>query len=161
MATPEPPPPPIAVVLPDGQEVQGVLHERRQVPGTWLHLVGLLVWNTNEYGTPEAAEFRSWVDSEHVRPIDGVSYEAVPTHRLPRTLPVLAEPPPGSRWAWTVQTRPAQPGTAQGTVVHTIDCDLAGEGPELDLDQALAAIRRPGTVACARCDAAASLTPLA
>lgn len=38
---PEPEQPPIIVVLPDGQEVTGRLHERQQVPGTWLYKVAV------------------------------------------------------------------------------------------------------------------------
>ncbi|MFC8919584.1 DUF6233 domain-containing protein [Streptomyces sp. NPDC057116] len=150
------PPPAIRVLLPDGQEINGVLHERQKTPDTWLHLVGILVWNTTGPGEVEAAEYRSWIDTDHVRPLPGVSYDAVPT----RPLPHAVEPAPGTRWSWTVQHLPGRAGAA-GTVVHTADCEMAGDGPQLDLDQARDALRRPGAVACTACDAAASLTPLA
>ncbi|MFF8831275.1 DUF6233 domain-containing protein [Streptomyces sp. NPDC015131] len=68
------------------------------------------------------------------RPCGGVSYETVPTRPLLRSAP--------SSWAWTVQVVPARGGAAARTVVHTTDCAMAGEGPELDLDQALNALRR-------------------
>jgi hypothetical protein len=160
MSAPAPPPPAIAVILPDGQEVRGVLHERRQTPDTWMHLIGVPLWSTTESGGVEAVEYRAWVTTAQVRPVDGVTYGSVPTRPLPRpVLPVLADQAPGSKWAWSVQIIPARPGQSR-TVVHTADCSMAGDGPDLNLDEALSALRRPGAIACKRCDAAASLTPL-
>ncbi|MEW2515818.1 hypothetical protein [Streptomyces sp. NPDC046870] len=34
-------PPPITVVIPDGQEVSGRLQERQQVPDAWLYKVAV------------------------------------------------------------------------------------------------------------------------
>ncbi|MFG3507079.1 DUF6233 domain-containing protein [Streptomyces sp. NPDC047821] len=72
----------------------------------------------------------------------------------PADAPAVADPAPDTRWAWKVHRRRARAG-APATVVHTADCELAGGGPELYLDQALDALRHPGAVACTACDAAA------
>ncbi|MFJ3713746.1 DUF6233 domain-containing protein [Streptomyces sp. NBC_01267] len=49
----------------------------------------------------------------------------------------------------------------RGQMVHVHDCEVAGEaGREIDLDQALTALRGPGGGACQEYDAAAALLPL-
>ncbi|MER0476878.1 DUF6233 domain-containing protein [Streptomyces sp. Edi2] len=148
------PPPPIWVLLPDGeQKVRGRLHERQQTRSTWMHKVGLPMWSATQEGA-KAVEYVVWLETEHVRPVDGVSYSSVPTTPLP------AAAPPPARWGWRVQRLPHR--TGGGTVVHDHDCpDAPQAGAELDLDGALTALRRPGASACQRCDAAAALTPLA
>ncbi|MFL4909360.1 hypothetical protein ACJ6WF_40795 [Streptomyces sp. MMS24-I2-30] len=52
---PEPEPPPITVVLPDGQEVTGRLQERQQVPGAWLYKVAVPAWQNTPSGAVEPA----------------------------------------------------------------------------------------------------------
>ncbi|MFF8786773.1 DUF6233 domain-containing protein [Streptomyces sp. NPDC015125] len=147
------PPPPIWVILPDEeQKIRGRLHERRQTRSTWLHKVGLPMWSATEHGA-KPVEYVVWLETEHVRPVTGVSYSSVPTVPLP------APTPPPARWGWRVQRLPHRTG---GILVHDHDCPNAPQGgEELDLDDALTALRRPGASACQRCDAAAALTPLA
>ncbi|MEV0222180.1 hypothetical protein [Streptomyces sp. NPDC050704] len=71
--------PPITVVLLDGQELRGRLHEREQTRrGPWTHCVGLALWATKN-GTTEPAEHVVWLPADQVRPVDGSSYDAVPT----------------------------------------------------------------------------------
>ncbi|MEV8065236.1 hypothetical protein AB0P32_03655 [Streptomyces sp. NPDC085995] len=45
--------------------------------------MGLPAYRNTEDGDAQAAEYRVWVRSQHVRPVDGVSYDVVPTERLP------------------------------------------------------------------------------
>ncbi|MEU1600440.1 hypothetical protein ABZ468_48760 [Streptomyces sp. NPDC005708] len=55
MSSSQPPLPPIRVVLPDGQELRGRLHERRQwLLGGWMYRVGMPMWANN--GPAESVE---------------------------------------------------------------------------------------------------------
>ncbi|MGA4844380.1 hypothetical protein [Streptomyces sp. G45] len=87
MTTPSDGPPapvPVLVVLPDGQELTARLWARRETPRGWLYEVGLPTYHNTADGDVQAAEYRVWVRApEHVRPVDGISYDAVPTERLP------------------------------------------------------------------------------
>lgn len=153
----DPPPPPIRVLLPDGQELRGRLHARRQfAQGGWMYWVGLPMWqNVPEIEGVEPAEYRVWLTAEQARPIDGVLYGRVPTHRLPREGPSAEE---AERWAFKVQ----RAGSGRpGAVVHVLDCDEApAEGDELTVLEALEVLRRPGTVACEECGTSEALAPL-
>ncbi|MFE4678216.1 DUF6233 domain-containing protein [Streptomyces sp. NPDC056723] len=150
-------PPPIRVLLPDGeQELRGRLYERRQTKHGWRYWVGLPLWqNVDEDGAVAPGEYRVWLSNEEAVPLDGVSYEAVPTHRL---APV---PEPEMRWAWSLQRLQGKNGRVGGNVVHDYDCPDSPRGAtELNLDQALDALQRPGTQACKECGAAVVLLPL-
>lgn len=154
-----PQPPPLTVLLPDHQELQGLLIERQEIErGTWRYLVALALWAHTESGQVEPAEYRVYLEPDQVRPIDGVSYDSAPTHRLP---PAPVPIPAGPRWGWRVQQLHHRGGRPGGTLVHVHDCEAAdGGGREVDLDEALTALRRPGARACQECDAAVALLPL-
>jgi hypothetical protein len=155
------PPPPILVVLPDGQVVRGRLHERRQWPiAGWMYWVGIAMWATDgPRERVEAHEYRVWLTPEQAKPVEGTSYDAVPTHPLPRE--GRAHGPDPGRWGWKVQrVRPrGRPGVV---VVHVWDCpDAPKDGEELDVLAALEVMRSTaGAVACKECDAAVVLGPL-
>ena len=152
-------PVPVLLVLPDGQEVTARLWARRETPRGWLYEVGLPAYRNTEDGDVEPAEYRVWVRApEHVRPVDGVSYDAVPTERLP---------PPSIREAlgprrpsgWVLQKAGGRgPGRA---VLHAVDCEEAPQGtPLLPLERALDVAEQPGTRLCSLCGAAQELDPV-
>ncbi|MFH9390282.1 hypothetical protein [Streptomyces albidoflavus] len=88
-------PVPVRVVLPADpvlgqpeQEVVARLWRRRQTGTGWVYLVGLPSYRDLEDGGVEAAEHRFWVRApDHVRPVDGVDYDQVPTEPLPPAPP--------------------------------------------------------------------------
>lgn len=87
-------PVPVRVVLPAdpvlGQPEQEVVARlwRRRTEAGWVYLVGLPSCRDLEDGGVEAAEYRVWVRApEHVRPVDGVDYDQVPTEPLPPAPP--------------------------------------------------------------------------
>jgi hypothetical protein len=150
-------PPPITVVLPDGQEVTGRLQERQQVPDAWLYKVAVPAWQNTPEGGVEPAWYVLWVKApDHVKPVPGISYDDVPTTRLPPP-PVVREilgarRPPG----WVLQKLERGRG-----IIHAVDCDEAPAGaPVLTLDKALDAAEHPGTRLCSLCSAAAELDPV-
>ncbi|MFE8950457.1 DUF6233 domain-containing protein [Streptomyces sp. NPDC007856] len=153
MTTTSPQGAPIVVILPDAQEIRGRLHARRQVKDGWLYQVGILVWQNGTNGSVEPAERRVWVPPAHARPIPGVSYEHVPTHRLSATDTPSQERPP----AWTLQYLPHRPGHPGATLLHVIGCTPSDR--TLTREEAHAALRQPRAAACIECDAARSLTP--
>lgn len=88
-SAPEPLPVPIRVLLPGDQEVVARLWSRRQTPGGWRYEVGLPAYRNGPGDSVEPAEYRVWVRApDHVRPVDGVSYDAVPTEYLKPPSPV-------------------------------------------------------------------------
>ncbi|MFI5635141.1 DUF6233 domain-containing protein [Streptomyces sp. NPDC051664] len=110
------------------------------------------MWRGSTSDGVEAVEHRTWVSPVQARPVPGVSYEHVPTHRRSSAaggLPRNVEP------AWTVQRLPHLPGHLGATLVHVIGC--APGGQRLDREQALTALGQPRTTACKECDAAGSL----
>ncbi len=155
-------PPQVRVTLPDGQDVTAVLHERRQWPhGGWMYQVGIPVWANVEDEGIEAREFRVWVTpGEQVYPIDGVSYDTVPT----RPLPAAEGEPDPNRWAFKTQRiRPPDARSGPGrVVVHIWDCPDAPDGDrEIDVYEALDVMRSTaGAVLCKECGAAVALGPL-
>ncbi|MCX4734557.1 DUF6233 domain-containing protein [Streptomyces sp. NBC_01363] len=159
-SAPEPVPVPIRVLLPGDQEVVAHLWSRRQAPDGWLYEVGLPSYRNGPGDSVEPAEYRVWVRApEHVRPVGGVSYDAVPTEYLepPSLVQQALGPrrPPG----W-VLAKVGGRGPGQG-VVHAVDCEEAPAGaPVLTLDRALDAAQHPGTRLCSLCGAAAELDPL-
>ncbi|WNO76418.1 MULTISPECIES: DUF6233 domain-containing protein [unclassified Streptomyces] len=178
--------PPIVVVLPDGQEVRGLVHSRLQTSRGWMYQVGVPMWQTTAEEWVEPAELVLWVPAEYVRPMEGVPYEDIPTQQVepvpaPATAaagpPAAAAPAPEpdgvlvpaatpaveageSRRAWRIERLPRERGRPGWNVVHVHDCEDADDGDVLDLDQTLMVLRRPGTRACTKCGAAETLTPL-
>ncbi|MFC8350974.1 DUF6233 domain-containing protein [Streptomyces sp. NPDC057280] len=152
--------PPIRVTLPDGQELLGVLHERRCWPlGGWMYLVGLPMWATvSETEEVEAREYRVWLTPDHVRRPEGASYDDVPTIPLSKA----DQGDHSGRWGWKVQRIPSGQGGPGGVVVHVWDCQDAPAGnEEIDLFAALEVLNTAASaVACKECDAAVALGPL-
>ncbi|MFF5939037.1 DUF6233 domain-containing protein [Streptomyces sp. NPDC012508] len=149
-------PVPVTLVLPDGQTLRARLYVRQQTRTTWMHWVGMPAWELADDDHVRAAEYRTWVTSDQVHPIEGVSYDGVETIPLPARVP-----DPDVRWAWKVEQVKGAAGRIAGTVVHVWDCPLAGKPrEELNVDQALDALERPGARACQECGAAESLLPL-
>jgi hypothetical protein len=157
----DPPPPPVRVILPDGQELRGLLHAREQFPrGGWMYWVGLPMWaDVSETETVEPREYRVWLTAEQAQPIRGVSYDQVPTHPLQREAPTTEG---ADRWAWKVQRRdPGKDDRAHRFVVHVWDCPEApADASELDVFGALEVLAVPGAVACSECGADVALGPL-
>lgn len=149
-------PPPIRVVLPDGQEAMGRLHARQQTANGWRYWTGIPAWqNVDEDGTVGPGEYRVWLSPEQAFPVDGVSYDDVVTRRLPPS------EPPRATWAFAVQRVTNGRGRVTGTIVHEYECEDSPRGPsELDAMQALDALAQPGARACKKCDAAKVLEPV-
>lgn len=160
-------PVPVRVVLPADpllghpeQEVVARLWRQRQTETRWLYLVGLPSYRNLEDGGVEAAEYRVWVRTpEHVRPVDSVDYDQVPTEPLPKSAvrEVLGERRP-SGWA-LAKVREGR-GPARG-VLHAPDCEEAPEdAPLLDARRAMDAAENPGTRLCTLSGCAQELTPM-
>lgn len=162
MAGTPPDPPPITVVLPDGQEVAGRLHERQQTPEGWLFRVSVPAWQNTAEGAVEAAWYTVWVQAPaHVKRVEGVSYDDVPTTYLkaPPSRSVREVLGPRRPTGWVLQKLDA-PGPDRG-VLHAPDCDEAPEGaPVLELERALDAAEKAGVRLCSLCGAAAELDPV-
>ncbi|MFJ3891149.1 DUF6233 domain-containing protein [Streptomyces rubrogriseus] len=154
------PPVPVRVVLPDGQELTARLWARRQTPRGWLYEVGLPAYRNTEDGDVQAAEYRVWVRApEHVRPVDGVSYDVVPTERLAPPSAVREALGPRRPSGWVLQKAGGRgPG---GAVLHAVDCTEAPQdAPLLPLERALDVAEQPGTRLCSLCGAAQELDPV-
>ncbi|MEV0694065.1 DUF6233 domain-containing protein [Streptomyces sp. NPDC050388] len=157
---PEPEPPHITVVLPDGQEVVARLWAKRQVLDDWLYKVGLPAYRNGPGDSVEPAEYRVWVRApQHVRPVKGVSYEQVPTEYRPKPSVVDQVLGPHRPSGW-VMAKAGGRGPGRGGVVHAIDCEEApGGAPVLTLERALDVAAQPGVRLCSLCGAAAELDP--
>ncbi|MGW7505658.1 DUF6233 domain-containing protein [Streptomyces albidoflavus] len=161
-------PVPVQVVLPAdpvlGQPEQEVVARpwrRRQTETGWVYVVGLPSYRNLKDGEAEAAEYRVWVRAPgHVRPVDGVDYNQVPTETLPPASvvrEVLGERRPSG---WVVAKVREGQGLARG-VLHAPDCEEAPEGaPLLDVQRALDVAENPRTQLCTLCGCAHELTPL-
>ncbi|MFB7234992.1 hypothetical protein ACFCXK_09485 [Streptomyces sp. NPDC056269] len=139
-------PVPIRVALPDGQEIVGRLHARRQLPEGWVYLVSIPVYRNTTDGHVEPVEYRMWLrPQDHLRPVEGMSYDSVPTERIEP--PSLVEQILGPRRpsGWVLEKLGGRRGRSQA-VVHA-------------LDQALDAAGRPGVRLCSICSAAQELDP--
>jgi hypothetical protein len=151
-------PVPVRVVLPAdpllGHPEQGVvarLWRRRQTETGWVYLVGLPSYRDLEDGGVEAAEYRVWVRApDHVRPVDGVDYDQVPTEPLPPAprksvvREVLGKRRPSG---WVLAKVREGRGPARG-VLHAPDCREAPEGaPLLDVQRAPGRRGEPGDAA--------------
>jgi hypothetical protein len=112
-------------------------------------------------GDVQAAEYRVWVRApEHVRPVDGVSYDAVPTERLAPPSEIRKELGPRRPSGWVLQKLGdgRSPGRA---VLHAADCTEAPQGaPLLALERALDAAEQPGIRLCSLCGAAQEPDPV-
>ncbi|MFE5550299.1 DUF6233 domain-containing protein [Streptomyces sp. NPDC056534] len=149
------------MVLPDGQKIVGRLHARRQLPEGWAHLVSIPVYRNPAAGHVEPVEYRMWLrPQDHLRPVEGVSYDSVPIERI--------EPPPLMRQilgprrpsGWVLEKLGRRTGRSQA-VVHAADCGEAPpNAPRLSLDQALDVAERPGVRLCSLCGAAQELDPV-
>ncbi|MFE6819599.1 DUF6233 domain-containing protein [Streptomyces sp. NPDC057675] len=152
---------PIRVVLPDGQEIVGRLYARRQLPEGWVYLVSIPVYRNPSDGHVESVEYRMWLrPQDHLRPVEGMSYESVPTERIEP--PSLVEQILGPRRpsGWVLEKLGGRSGRSQA-VVHAADCGEAPRNaPRLTLDQALDAAERPGVRLCSICGAAQELDPV-
>ncbi|MGV9567845.1 DUF6233 domain-containing protein [Streptomyces sp. NPDC003480] len=87
----------------------------------------------------------------HVEPFADVSYNAVPTTRLPS--PPIERKILGPRrpTGWVLQTLDGRRGPERG-VLHAPDCDEAPQGaPVLPLNQALDAVEKAGMRLCSLC----------
>ncbi|MGW1659174.1 DUF6233 domain-containing protein [Streptomyces atratus] len=159
-STPEPVPVPIRVLLPGDQEVVAHLWSRRQPRDGWLYEVGLPAYRNGPRDSVEPAEYRVWVRApEHVRPVDGISYDDVPIKYLepPSVVDQVLGPRRPSGW---VLAKAGGRGPSRGTV-HAVDCEEAPAGaPVLNLEKALDAAQHPGTWLCSLCGAAAELDPV-
>lgn len=122
---------------------------------------GLQAYRNGPEDSVEPAEYRIWVRApEHARPVDGVSYDQVPTEYLPK--PSLVDQVLGPRRpsGW-VMTKACGRGPGRGGVVHAVDCDEASAGaPVLTLERALDVTQQPDVRLCSLCGAAAELTPV-
>jgi hypothetical protein len=80
----------------------------------------------------EPREYRVWLAAEQARPMQGVSYDHVPTHPLQREAPTAEG---ADRWARKVQrTDPGKDDRAHRLVVHVWDCPEApADASELDV----------------------------
>ncbi|MFI6530178.1 DUF6233 domain-containing protein [Streptomyces uncialis] len=139
----------ITVVLPDGQEVDGRLHERRQTPGQWWYRVGVPAWRNTDDGGVAASEYRVWVRAPGmVRPVDGAAYDAVATQRMEPPTAVETILGPRRRTGWVLTKSGGRRG-AGAAVIHAPDCGEApASGQVLGLDAALTAAERAGATLC-------------
>ncbi|MEU5959228.1 DUF6233 domain-containing protein [Streptomyces sp. NPDC047525] len=151
--------PGVDVLLPDGQELRGRLYARVQRDnGAWAYQVGLVLWQTAESGDAVPGEYRVWVAPERLRPVPGVSYEAVLTQRRPRSraaavAEAVAQWPPTSD-EWRIQRERRRLGTRlYPTTVHHVACFVSGGVEVLTGEQAREALARPLARACGLCGA--------
>ncbi|MGW2051935.1 DUF6233 domain-containing protein [Streptomyces sp. NPDC001858] len=140
--------------------VRALLHERRQTLDGWRFRVSIPAWQNTEDGGVEPVRYTVWVKApEHVEPVDGVSYDDVPTTRLPPPIEreILR---PRRPTGWVLQKLHGQRGPDRG-VLHAPDCVEAPQGaPVLKVDQALDAAEKAGVRLCTLCGAAQELEPL-
>ncbi|MBZ6107947.1 hypothetical protein KVH20_37060 [Streptomyces olivaceus] len=105
-----------------------------------------------------------WVRaSEHVRPVDDVDYDQVPTAPLPPAPPtsvvreVLGERRPSG---WVLAKVREGRGPVRG-VLNAPDCEEAPQGaPLLDVEHALNVAENLGTQLCTLCGCTQGLTPM-
>nr|WP_207309518.1 hypothetical protein [Streptomyces kasugaensis] len=161
---------PVRVVLPADpvlghpeQEVVARWWRRRQPEAGWVYLVGLPSYQGREDGGVEAAGYRVWVRAaQHVRPMDGVGNDQVPTEPLASAPPsvvreVFGERRPSGRVLAKVREGR---GPARG-VPHAPDGEEAPEGaPLLDVQRVLNVAENPGTRLCTLRGCAQELTPM-
>ncbi len=153
--------PPIVVVLPDGQELRGLVHTRVRTQRSVMYQVGLPMWQSTAEEWVEPAEYVMWVPDAYVRPVEGVLYDDVSTrHPAPEPAPAPVVEAGESRLAWRIERLPRERGRPGWSVVHVHDCEDADDGDVLDIEQALLVLQSPGTRVCTKCGAANALPPL-
>lgn len=113
-----------------------------------------------ENGGVEPAWNTVWVQApDHVRPIDGVSYDDVPTTRLPPP-PIEREILGPRRPSGRVLAKTGGRGPDRG-VVHAVDCaEAPASAPVLSWERALDAAEQHGVRLCSLCGAGAELDPV-
>lgn len=162
MPVPAPDLPQVLLTLPDGQRIRAGLRAWTWTHRSWMFCVAIPMWSGTKNDWVEPADYVVWVPAEHVEPIEGIDYSAVPTEGTgPPSDAAPAAPEADMRWAWTVErVWEAGPGSRPiGTIVHEYGCAKAPPGgPELTLDEALTALARAGARACKACGAAEVLT---
>lgn len=114
----------------------------------------LPAYRNTEDGDVQATEYRVWVRApEHVRSVDGVSYDVVPSERLPPPSPVREALGPRRPSGWVLQK--AGGHGLVGAVLHAVDCTEAPPNALLlSLERALNVAEQPGTRLCSLCGAA-------
>ncbi|MFD8211500.1 DUF6233 domain-containing protein [Streptomyces sp. NPDC059695] len=96
---------------------------------------------------------------DHLRPVDGVAYDDVPTELLPQPMAVERILGPRRPSGWILARLGGRRGRGQA-VVHAADCtEVPPDAPRLTLDQAVSAAERPGARLCTLCGATAELEP--
>ncbi|MGI5143454.1 DUF6233 domain-containing protein [Streptomyces sp. CA-106110] len=107
----------------------------------------------------EPREYRVWLTPEQAQPVEGASYERVPTYALYGEHQGAQA---SDRWAWKIQRTRPRDGRPGRVVVHVWDCpDAPADGPEVDVHEALDVLRSTaGAVTCADCSATVALDPL-
>lgn len=120
-------------------------------------------WQNTADGGVEPAWYTVWVQAPaHVKRVEGVSYDGVPTTYLkappsPTVRKVLG---PRRPTGWALQKLDARNGPDRG-VLHAPDCDEVPEGaPVLELERALDAAEKASVRLCSLCGAAQELDPL-
>ncbi|MGP3951192.1 DUF6233 domain-containing protein [Streptomyces sp. 7N604] len=165
------PTPPVRIVLPDRQELTGRLLGRWQAPsGEWVYKVSISVWS---YGPSESGygaqpfDDRFDVPASKVRPVDGVSYDGVPTGRHPaavaraqarsrgtaadHVVPGVRRATDEDRWALQPVKIRYDSTAPRPTVIHHALCFLYTGEATLTTAEARQALARPGTRACDAC----------
>ena len=98
-------------------------------------------------------------DDGPVMAVDGVSYDMVPTERLPPPSTVREVLGPRRPPGWVLQKAGGR--RSGGAVLHAVDCTEAPQNaPLLPLERALDVAEQPGTRLCSLCGAAAELDPV-
>ncbi|MFH8562053.1 hypothetical protein [Streptomyces sp. NPDC017988] len=149
---------PVRVVLPAdplpghlGQEVVARLWRRRQTETGWVYLAGLPSYQNLKDGGVEVAEYRVRVRTpDHVRPVEGVDYDQVPTEPLPPAPKSMVREALGKRRPSDRVLAKAREGrgSARG-MLYAPDCEEAPQGaPLLGVEQALNVTENPGTRLC-------------
>ncbi|MER5890895.1 hypothetical protein ABT160_44355 [Streptomyces sp. NPDC001941] len=120
--------------------------------------VALDVWSNLKVGEVAAAEYLVWLPPEQIRRPDGVSYDDVPTRRLP--------PKAGRPRGWRIENVRVSEGRSRARVervVHVYACPLVSAGNDnvLETSTVLQLLRSSDVRACgcARSAARRSTSP--
>ncbi|MFJ8848393.1 DUF6233 domain-containing protein [Streptomyces cyaneofuscatus] len=152
--------PPVVVTMPDGQVVQGRLHERRQTEDDWVYRIGIVLWRAPDPDHPEPGEYVTWMPSASVQPLTGTDYSLVPTTRLQRDSPAppVRRVEPATAWKVEYERMPAGSSVVR-TTVHRSDCwSIQGRSEEItDEHEARAAMAQRSARGCTLCGTDQSL----
>ncbi|MFQ6144622.1 hypothetical protein ACLMNJ_16335 [Streptomyces seoulensis] len=117
--------------------------------------MGLPSYRNLEDGGVEAAEYRVWVRApKHVRPVDGVAYDQVPTEPLPPKSAVRETFGEGRPSGWVLAKVREGRVPARG-VLHAPGCEGA---PLLSVERVLNVAGSLVTQLCSLCGCALELT---